>query len=289
MVHEVIIGDCETGLKNLADISFFKEIHMTFLDPPFNQNKNYAKHDDSLSEEEYWYWLQRISKIVFANTASGGAIYFMQREKNTEQVLNTLRTTGWTFQNLIIWKKLTSAVPSKMRFGKQYQVIAFATKGSKPRIFNRLRIDLPRAPHHKKDRETGVYATDIWNDIRELTSGYFAGEEAIRKAGGKVFTKEGKRFHKQQSPIKLLARMILSSTKPKDLVLDPFAGTGVTSTVAEQLDRNSISVEIDPENANVIKKRLEVLRGADNILKFRDYYRFTQNLESIWPVREKRM
>jgi DNA modification methylase len=287
MVYEILIGDSESWLEKLTDIDFFKEIHMTFLDPPFNQNKDYAKHNDCLTEEEYWYWLRRISEKIFAITASGGAIYFMQREKNIEHVLNILRTTGWTFQNLIVWKKLTSAVPSKIRYGKQYQVIAFATKGSKPRIFNRLRIDLPRAPHHKKDRETGVYATDIWSDIRELTSGYFAGDEAIRKTGGRFFTKEGKRFHKQQSPIKLLARMILTSTKPKDLVLDPFAGTGVTSTVAEQLGRNSISIEIDPENVEVIKKRLEMHRAADNILKFRDYYRFTQNLDSIWPVPDK--
>ena len=67
----------------------------------------------------------------------------MQREKNTEYVLRTLRETGWTFQNLIIWSKMTSAVPSKIRFNKKFQIIAFFTKGSKPMIFNNLRYEPP--------------------------------------------------------------------------------------------------------------------------------------------------
>lgn len=283
MVYKIIQGDCELELDKLNIIDFFKEIHLTFLDPPFNQSKDYAKHNDSMPEEDYWQWMIRICQKIYDLTASGGAIYFMQREKNTEFVLQTLRTTGWTLQNLIIWKKLTSAVPGMYRFGKQYQIIAFATKGKKPRVFNRLRIDLPLEPHQKYDRENGVFVTDIWGDIRELTSGFFAGDEAIRTSNNNLFTKEGERFHKQQSPIKLLTRIILSSSSPNDLILDPFAGTGVTSVVAEQLSRNSISIEIDSKNVEVIKIRLLNLRGADNISKFQTDYKYTEQLNEIWP------
>ncbi|MHA1132137.1 MAG: DNA-methyltransferase, partial [Candidatus Helarchaeota archaeon] len=246
------------------------------------QSKDYAKHNDAMPEDEYWAWMQRICQKVFSLTTPGGAIYFMQREKNTEFVLQTLRATGWKFQNLIIWKKLTSAVPSKYRFGKQYQIIAFATKGDRPRVFNRLRIDLPLEPHQEYAREKGVYVTDIWADIRELTSGFFAGDEAIRTQNNELFTKKGERFHKQQAPIRLLTQIILASSLPNDLVLDPFAGTGVTSVVAEQLSRNSISIEIDPQNVEVITQRLTRMRPADDISKFYNYYRFTDNLESIW-------
>ena len=109
---------------------------------------------------------------MYTLTSNGGAIYFMQREKNTEYVLQCLRNTGWTFQNLIIWKKKTSAVPGTKRFGKHYQVIAFATKGKTPRVFNRLRIDPPLPVGYKHERENGMYVPDVWDDIRELTSGY---------------------------------------------------------------------------------------------------------------------
>jgi DNA modification methylase len=202
----------------------------------------------------------------------------MQREKNTEQVLRVLRKTGWKFQNLIIWKKKTSAVPINSSFSKQYQIIAYAVKGEKPRIFNKLRIDLPPLPWHKYEHENGVFLTDVWDDIRELTSGYFAGDEAIRDS-------QGNRIHVQQSPVALLLRMILSSTQPDDTVLDPLAGTGTTLVVARQLGRNSVGVEIDPANVEIIKKRLTSLRPADTVSKYYEYYRFTPNLRNIWPLK----
>lgn len=279
MAFEILQGDCEQLLREdaLSKIDFFKEIHLTFLDPPFNQDKDYAKHDDNMPEKEYWNWMERIVKEIYRLTAPGGAIYFMQREKNTEYVLRCLRMAGWTFQNLIIWKKLTSAIPGPIRFGKQYQIIAYATKGKRPRLFNRLRVDPPLLPHQKYKRENGIYVTDIWDDIRELTSGYFAGDEPLRH-------ENGKRFHKQQSPIQLLTRIILSSTNPGDLVLDPFAGTGTTCVLAEQLRRNSIGMELDPLNIEAIKRRLSALREVDNVLKFREDYKYTENLDKIWPV-----
>ncbi|MCD5390509.1 site-specific DNA-methyltransferase [candidate division NPL-UPA2 bacterium] len=198
-----------------------------------------------------------------------------KEKKNTEHVLRILRETGWTFQNLIVWKKKTSAVPSEVRYSKQHQIIAFATKGERPRVFNKLRVDLPIPPEYKYERVNGVYLTDVWDDIRELTSGYFAGDEAIRDA-------KGNRVHTQQSPIALLLRIILVSTMPGDTVLDPFSGTGVTLVVAYQLGRNSIGVEIDPDYVRIIASRLNDFRHADDIMKYYNYYRHTKNLKEIW-------
>ena len=269
---KVLEGDC---LKYLDEGSI-NNIHFTFLDPPYRQGKDYRFFDDNQPIEKYWGWLKEILRKVYDVTMDGGAIYFMQREKNAEQVLKVLRETEWRFQNLIVWKKRTSAVPCNFRFSKQYQIIAFATKGDKPRVFNKLRVDLPLLPEHKYPRKNGVYLTDVWNDIRELTSGYFAGDEAIRDS-------RGSRVHTQQSPVALLLRIILSSTVPGDTVLDPLAGTGTTLVVAKQLGRNSIGIEIDPEYVEIIKKRLKSLRASDSVLPYYDYYRFTPNLKEIWP------
>jgi len=279
---KVVQGDC---LEKLNESVFHREaskeqVCLTFLDPPFNQGKDYDYFDDTLPEHEYWLMMQTVCARVRDLTADGGAIYFMQREKNTEAVLNCLRETGWTLQNLIIWTKRTSAVPNTIRFGKQYQIIAFATKGKRPRVFNRLRIDLPLRPEYKYAREDGVFVTDIWDDIRELTSGYFAGDEALRRDNGE-------RAHKQQSPVALLLRIILSSTMPGDLVLDPFAGTGTTLVVAEQTGRSSVGIEIDPQNVKLIKQRVEIMRDADSISNLRNYYRFTPNLDELWHAEFK--
>ncbi len=273
----IIQGNCLEKLNSnvFRHEASESEVCLTFLDPPFNQGKDYDYFDDTLPEHKYWLMMQTVCARVHELTADGGAIYFMQREKNTEAVLQCLRETGWTLQNLIIWTKRTSAVPNTLRFGKQYQIIAFATKGKRPRVFNRLRIDLPLRPEHKVPREDGVFVTDVWDDIRELTSGYFAGDEALRQ-------RNGERAHKQQSPVALLLRIILSSTMPRDLVLDPFAGTGTTLVVAEQLGRPSVGIEIDPKNVKLIERRLTEKRDADSIKRWHDYYRFTPKLDEIW-------
>ncbi len=278
MLAKILHCDCLQLLnpEALAAAGLPPAVALTFFDPPFNQGKNYRHFNDSAPEEEYWQWVKSVCAAVLEVTQEGGAIYFMQREKNAERVLRALRETGWTLQNLIIWTKSTSAVPNRYRFGKQYQIIAFATKGPRPRVFHRLRIDLPLLAHHKQERKNGVFATDCWSDIRELTAGYFAGDEAIRRPGGG-------RSHEQQSPLALLARIILSSSNPGDLVLDPCAGTGTTLVVAEQLGRPSVGIEIDPANADTIRSRLQRPREADSIATLRHYYRFTGNLGAIWP------
>lgn len=272
MNYKILHND---SIKLLSNSQLDEKIDLTFLDPPFNQNKDYNYFDDNLPDEEYWQLMLKTCRGIYDATSPGGAIYFMQREKNTEQVLKCLRESGWTFQNLIIWKKKTSAVPSNYKYGKQYQIIAFATKGNSPRVFNKLRISPPLPENYKFERENGIYVTDVWDDIRELTSGYFAGDEAIR-------TNEGGRFHKQQSPISLLLRILLSSTGIGDTVFDPFAGTGTTLVVAEQLSRKSIGIEIDPANVDCITKRLTFIREADSVAKYYKDYSNTENLKDIW-------
>jgi DNA modification methylase len=271
--YRILEGDCIQYLSK----GLISNVHLTFLDPPYRQGKDYRFFDDNQPAWKYWGWLKEILQKVYEATEDGGAIYFMHREKNAERVLRVLRKTSWKFQNLIIWKKKTSAVPVTSAFSKQYQIIAYATKGDKPRVFNKLRINPPPLPEHKYEHENGVYLTDVWDDIRELTSGYFAGDEALRDI-------EGNRVHVQQSPVALLLRIILSSTLPGDTVFDPLAGTGTALVVANQLGRNSIGIEIDPKNIEIIKKRLTFPRAADSATKYYDYYRFTPNLKEIWQL-----
>jgi len=272
MQYKIINDECLSIFKSQ---SVKEKIDLTFLDPPFNQQKEYAYHNDNMNGEDYWNMMAMVCESVFGITEKGGAVYFMQREKNTEFVLKCLRESGWTLQNLIIWKKKTSAVPVAGKYSKHYQIIAYATKGEKAKTFNRLRINPPLPLNYKFQRENGIFVTDVWDDIRELTSGYFAGNEAVRY-------ENGERFHKQQSPLALLVRIILTSTNVGDWVLDPFSGTGTTICAAHQLQRNSVGIEIDPANADLIKKRLSNIREADLIQKYYNDYLCTENLPEIW-------
>ncbi|NJL02776.1 MAG: site-specific DNA-methyltransferase [Spirulinaceae cyanobacterium RM2_2_10] len=272
MTPELFCGDAAEVLgAQLGD----RTVDLTFLDPPFNQRKDYAYWDDSRGETDYWFAMQQVCKLIAVRTVAGGAIYFMQREKNTHWVMQTLLEAGWTFQNLIVWKKRTSAVPIRGRYGKSYQILVYATKGQRPKTFNRLRINPPLPAHYKHPRPNGIFVTDVWDDIRELTAGYFAGDEALRTA-------QGDRQHKQQSPIALLLRILLTSSQPGDVVLDPFAGTGTTLVVASQLGRASVGIEIDPGNVVCIQQRLAARRAVDAVNVYAADYVCTDQLMRIW-------
>lgn len=273
MIAPIVVGGDAVHLLGNTEHRF----DLTFLDPPFNQGKEYLAHDDNMDEVAYWAWMWNVCQLVYRTTVDGGAVYFMHREKNAKLVIQLLEETGWTFRNLIIWKKMASATPVPNGFGKSYQIIVYAIKGERARVFNKLRIDPPLAPHQKIQRENGVYVTDVWDDIRELTSGYFAGEEPLRG-------EDGGRMHNQQSPIGLLARIILSSTMPGDFVLDPFAGTGTTLVVASQLERRSLGVELEPTYVQEINRRINFRREADDVFSLREEYRYTAGLQEIFPL-----
>jgi site-specific DNA-methyltransferase (adenine-specific) len=272
MSYQIINSDCLTAFEQK---SIKNKVDLTFLDPPFNQQKNYVFHDDNMDDEAYWQMMKKVCQHTFDITTQGGAVYFMHREKNVEFVLQALRESGWSFQNLIIWKKKTSAVPVATKYSKQYQIIVYATKGERAKSFHRLRIDPELPAGYKYQRENGLFVTDVWDDIRELTSGYLAGPEAIRHDNGD-------RFHKQQAPLALLLRIILTSSKVGDTIFDPFCGTGTTSVVAHQLQRHSIGIEIDPDNVACIKDRLDNIRDADIIQKYYKDYLCSDNLAQIW-------
>ena len=248
---------------------------LIFCDPPFNQNHHYREHDDAMPAEQYWNWLTQILTYSYGCASEGASLYLMQREKNAEMSLKAVRESGWTFQNLIVWQKMAAAVPGAKRLGKHYQIIVSASKGAQPRVFNPLRADLPLEAHQSKSRENGALVTDVWSDIRELTSGYFAGQEPLRDSSGE-------RAHLEQSPLALLVRIILLSSLPGDTVLDPFCGTGTTLVAASQLGRCSVGIESDPVNCQLIAERLADQRTEDSVAKLADYYRFTPNLNDIW-------
>jgi len=268
---EIVEGNCYDWIDENPDVSF----HLTFLDPPFNRKKSYRLYYDNRRFDKYWAEIDELLSEIYNRTCYGGSIYFMHREKQIEYLLAALGDTKWNIKNLIIWKKQTSPPPSCNHFNRNYQVIAYAIKGKQPKVFNKLKIDAPQPPHHKKPKKDGFFLTGVWDDIKELSSGYFAGKEAIRDI-------EGTRIHLQQTPIALLLRIILSSTIPGNTVFDPMAGTGTTAIVSSQLGRKSINVELDPFNVQIMRERLEIVNPADNIMQHYNYYRYTPELKTIW-------
>lgn len=267
-MKRVICGDSLNVLPKLES-----QFDLVFFDPPFNQNKKYSGHDDKLSDKAYWSWVRTVLLEVYQLTVDGGSIYFMQREKNIPRLHSVLTRIGWTFQNYIIWQKVASHMPGRYRFGKGYQVIGYYTKGVRPNVFNLLRQTFHN-PAYKQKSES-KYIDDVWVGIREMTSGWAAGLELIE-------TPDCRMFHKQQSPVGLLLRILLASTLPGSLVLDPFAGTGTSLIVANQLKRGFVGIEKDPVYYEALLDRFRNKRAIDDISRYREFYSPTLNLSKIW-------
>ena len=90
MENRVFLDDCAHFLTRVAEE--MPPFDFTFLDPPFNQGKEYREHDDRLDEEEYWDWMREVCRLTLGHSSQGAAMYFMQREKNAENVLRALRS-----------------------------------------------------------------------------------------------------------------------------------------------------------------------------------------------------
>jgi site-specific DNA-methyltransferase (adenine-specific) len=76
--------------------------------------------------------------------------------------------------------------------------------------------------------------------------------------------------HPTQKPEKLIAKLILASSKVDDIVLDPFLGSGTTSVVAKKLKRNYIGIELDSKYACIAEKRLELAEKDSTIQGYED-------------------
>jgi modification methylase len=81
--------------------------------------------------------------------------------------------------------------------------------------------------------------------------------------GNKRIKLNGTKAHSTQKPEALLYRIVMASSKPGDVVLDPFFGTGTTGAVAKKLGRNWIGIERDRKYVKIAQKRIDAIQGAD--------------------------
>ena len=115
----------------------------------------------------------------------------------------------------------------------------------------------------KKDRDAkytiNYHAMKPFNDDKQMRSTW---RLPICK-GGERIRLNGERAHSTQKPLSLLYRVILASTNPGDVVLDPFFGTGTTGAVAKILHRNWIGIEKNPQYISIARDRIEKVQPED--------------------------
>ncbi|MCI0456694.1 MAG: site-specific DNA-methyltransferase [Gemmataceae bacterium] len=265
-VHQ---GDCLELLPRLADGS----IDLAFADPPFNIGYDYDVYEDRHDPERYLAWTRQWGKEVVRALKPDGTFWLaIGDEYAAELKLIFQKELGLTCRNWVIWY-YTFGVHCQRKFSRSHAHLFYFVKDAARFTFDTNAIRVPSARQlvyaDARADSRGRVPDDTWILRPQDVTGGFTDEEDTwyfpRVCG--TF-KERAGWHGCQMPEQLLGRIIRCCSRPGEVVLDPFAGSGTTLVVARKLDRRCLGVELSPEYAAQGQARLgavtpgQPLKGA---------------------------
>jgi modification methylase len=246
-LDEVLIGDCVAALEKLPPES----VDLVFADPPYNLQLESAlvRPDHSLVDavDDDWdkfasfshyddftrAWLLACRRVMKKNAT----LWVIGSYHNIFRVGSTLQDLGFWILNDIVWRK-ANPMPNfrGKRFTNAHETLIWAAKGADAKGY------------------TFAYeALKAGNDDLQMRSDWFfplcTGEERLKDSSGC-------KLHPTQKPEALIARVLLAASKPGDVVLDPFFGSGTTGAVAKKLGRHFVGVERERAYAAAALQRI---------------------------------
>jgi len=245
----VMLGDFADWMAMLPTQS----VDLLFLDPPYNLNKSFnGRRFAKRSVDEYTEWLGAALDRLIPVLKPSATIYICG-DWHTSCSIFEAATSRFTVRNRITWER-EKGRGAKTNWKNSSEDIWFCTM-SDDYCFNVDVVKLRRrviAPYRNGDGtpkdwdETGqgnfrdTHPSNLWTDI---SIPFWSMPENTD--------------HPTQKSEKLLAKLILASTQPNDVVLDPFLGSGTAAVVAKKLGRRYLGIEIDEEYALLSLRRLE--------------------------------
>jgi len=251
-LNQILAGDSIAGMNGLPAGS----VDAVFADPPYNLqlggdlrrpdnsrvdgvDDDWDKFSDFAAYDKFTHdWLKAARRILKPD----GCLWVIGSYHNIFRVGAILQDLGFWILNDIIWCK-TNPMPNfrGMRFTNAHETLIWASLSSEAKpCFN-------------------YEAMKNMNDEKQMRSDWIlpicSGKERRKDDGGA-------KAHPTQKPEALLYRILMSSTKPGDVILDPFFGSGTTGAVAKKLGRHFIGIERDPAYVKHAKKRLAEIKGA---------------------------
>lgn len=230
---------------------------LAVIDPPYNMRK--ADWDTFKSEKYFFEFTYSWIDALLPKLRQDGSLYIFNTPYNSAFILQYLAGKGLRFQNWITWDKRDGMGGARRRFSNGQETIVFFTKG-KNHTFNYDDVRVPyesveRIEHAKKrgilkngkrwfPNEKGRLCGEVW---------HIASERHKNKVNGKT----RKMDHITPKPFDLVERIIRASSKPGDIVLDCFAGSGTTAVVAKTLQRNFLCCDINKEYVKIARNRLK--------------------------------
>lgn len=241
--HKIVCNDCVKELKKIPK----EYVDLIVTDPPFNIGKNYGKYKDKLKKDEYIVWCKKWLTECIRILKDGGAIYLFNYPENNAYLVPFL-DKRLTFKRWMTWHYPTNTGMSPTNFTRTQHSILFYIKGKKSKVFNKNDIAEPyRNPTDKRIKER------IKNGSKGKTPYDVFNFNIVKNVS------KDKTPHPCQIPKDLIKIFIKASSNPGDLVLDCFGGSFTTAAAAKELDRKSISIEINPKFCKIGEDRLDKL------------------------------
>ena len=244
-LDQVIVGDCIEVMNRLPE----RCVDLIFADPPYNLQLQQELYRPNLTRvdavDDEWDKFESLEAYDQFTTAwltaarrvlkDTGTLWVIGTYHNIFRIGKILQDLGFWILNDIAWIKVNPMPNFRgVRFTNAHETLIWAQKHKgKPYTFN---------------------YTDLkaLNDDLQMRSDWYiplcTGKERLRVNGAKA--------HATQKPEALLTRIVLATTKPGDVVLDPFLGTGTTAVVAKRLGRRWIGIERDPQYAALAEQRI---------------------------------
>ncbi|MDH0615869.1 MULTISPECIES: site-specific DNA-methyltransferase [unclassified Agrobacterium] len=243
----IIKGDCVAALDALPSQS----VDAIFADPPYNLQLGGTLHrpDQSLVDavDDEWdqfasfeaydaftrAWLLACRRVLKPN----GTIWVIGSYHNIFRVGSMLQNLDFWILNDIVWRK-TNPMPNfkGRRFQNAHETMIWASRDPKAKNYT-FNYDALKASN---------------DDVQMRSDWLFpicSGHERLKGD-------DGKKVHPTQKPEALLARIIMASTKPGDIVLDPFFGSGTTGAVAKRLGRHFVGIEREQDYIDAASARI---------------------------------
>jgi site-specific DNA-methyltransferase (adenine-specific) len=266
----LILGDCVEQLRSLKAGS----VDLAFADPPFNIGYKYDIYDDKREADAYLDWTRTWTKEVARVLKPDGSFWLaIGDEFAAELKMIVHRELGLSPRSWVIWY-YTFGVNCKYKFSRSHAHLHYFVKDPTSFTFNTDDIRVPSARQliyaDSRANPKGRLPDDTWILRPQDVPGGFGPDEDtwyVPRVCGTFKERAG--WHGCQMPEQLLGRIIRACSNPGDLVLDPFAGSGTTLTVARKLDRRYLGYEISPDYAERARARLEAaqpgqpLEGSD--------------------------
>ena len=241
--QNIILGCALDQMSSFPDETF----DLIIADPPYNLGKDYGNNHDLKGVQEYIEfsrnWIKESKRLLKPT----GTLYVFMGFRFISYLYDILeRENSLFFNSWIVWH-YTQGMGRTRGFSPRHDDILMFTK-SENYTFNLDDVRVPQKYYRERNNMRGANPGDVW----EFSHVHYSNPN--------------RQEHPTQKPEGVIERMILASSNPADSVLDPFAGSGSTLRVCQQLQRNCTGIEINPDYVDMTLKRLEAdFNGFDSV------------------------